>query len=626
MRPDPKDLIKEATRLKDQRFNLRDAMLLKRETIREMRCLTPADIPEAYRDTNKIYHSPAIEEEGKQVYAIVEATPQPRVLPPSPEMQALSTLNETWLAAGDIELDQAYGHCLEQSWMSQIHTNIGWVYEAPKRKPYDGQPEAPETDNPDELTAFYADNDAFKRESGIAGFIERRFIPTGCSFPVGKNVWNPLKFYEIKDIDEDEFIATYDLRKNSDGSYSKPDDLITMPSGNPPDSYQTGTAGTTLRVIEYWDRNWCMIVAESPLPGYRSGKEPMILEEWEHNWGRVPYFPCPAWEKESFKEDQRFAGPLDGLYVEIERLNRLVTMKDNTTYLRSYPSWQDVASRESDGPSLDEKGNKKTYTKYQPGQIYHTDPGHEVRPLPMDVGPDLLNDIVQTEMRIKQFSISDVSKGISPGADTANSAITQLRRLQRSSLERLAKNRALQMRSIYQFRLARLKELGETVYVYDETAGDQIGLSGAEVVSLNLHVKYAPDTGQDNLIEEKQAAELAGVGLISELEFHERRGKENPEEYLRANVLERMWKMKEPALQAMVLANLGDTDAIGRLIAENQQSGDARNAVQGIMADVAALQQGKTGMGSGSGGMPRAMGVRSPAIQETTQPAAEMAI
>lgn len=609
MKPKPEHIMREASRLKDTTFSLRDQKLRDREEIREMRCLTEKDIPEAYRDTNKLYHSPAIEEEGKQVYAIIEANPQPRVLPPSPESQALTTAMETWLAAGDIELDQAYGHCLEQSWLAQIHANIGWVYEAPKRKAYDGQPQEAEYDD---LASFYSANEDFKRSAGIAGFLERRFVPTGSAYWVGKNVWNPLAFYEIKDVDEHELILTYDLRKNPDGTLSKPDDLTTAPSGDPPDSnFDSDTR--KMRVVEYWDREWCMILVENG-PWEAKG-DPLVLEEWEHGWGRVPYFPCPAWEKESFKEEQRFAGPLDGLYVEIPRLNRLVTMKDNTTFLRSYPSWQDV-SKEDANATTDALGNKIISTKYQPGQIYHTEPGHEVKPLPMDVGPDLLNDIVQTEMRIKQFSISDVSKGISPGADTANSAITQLRRLQRSSLERLAKNRALQMRAIYQFRLARLKELGEPVYVFDETSGDQMGLSGADVVTLNLHVKYSPDTGQDHLIEEKQAAELTQLGLITPLEFHERRGKENPEVFVRDTVLWQTLMQMLPTLQQQVLASLGDANAIAMLIAANQQTGDAKSAVPAIMQQA----EERLGSGSGRGAMPRAMGSGSPAVQTTTAP------
>ena len=81
-------------------------------------------------------------------------------------------------------------------------------------------------------------------------------------------------------------------------------------------------------------------------------------------------------------------------------------------------------------------------------------------------------------------------------------------------------------------------------------------------------------------------------------------------------------------MQTQIMALLGETQALARLIAENQQSGDAKNAVSGIMGDIRASQGSQNGnsggMGSGSPLMPRQEGVRSPALQETTQPGAEL--
>lgn len=248
----------------------------------------------------------------------------------------------------------------------------------------------------------------------------------------------------------------------------------------------------------------------------------------------------------------------------------------------------------------------------------------------MEAGNDLLQDVLASDARMKQWSLDPVAKGVSPGADTANSAISQLSRRQRSQLERLAKNRALQAREMYKFRLERLMEFGEMVYVYDEGTSKrmprEIGLAPEMVVSRNVHVKYEPDTGIDNLLEEKQAAELTQLGLIPEVEFHERRGKENPEQFMFANTVERLRKTLEPVVLQQVVAALGLTDAINRMIEENAQSGDARNAVPGIMGEAEGMQQGQlpTGMGQGSPGMPRTEGVRSPALQQTTQPSLEV--
>lgn len=620
--PDPKEIMKAATRLHDERFNLRNKMLKERNDYRFRRI--PPEVPEAYRDTNSVYMSPAADAEGKQVYALVEARPQPHIPAESTELQPLTTLNEQWLAAGDIELDAAYGMCLEKSYFAQIHGNIGWIYEAPKRNPYKDRPKAPERDaSQEEKDAFDSKYTVHKREQGIAGFIERRYVPTDTVFTIG-DVRNPLKFYEIKDVDEEELVATYNLTKDSQGNYKLPNDLGTLPSGH----YEEGKTGT-VRVIEYWDRQYmCILGSNSSMA--RSRQEPLLLEEWEHNFGRVPFFPCPAWENETLDEETKFSGPMDEMYAEIPHFNELMTMRRNVSHLRSYPSWQDESAIDS-SPILDDTGKKKLMTKYQPGQIYHNEPGHKVTNIPMDASSDLLQEVMAADARIKQFSLDPVARGISPGADTANSAISQLSRRQRSFLERLAKNRAHQAREMHKFRLERLRVLGETVYVYD--AGDkkrpaqEIGLSGDQVISLNVIEKYEPDTGIDNLLEEKQAAELTQLGLIPEVEFHERRGKENPEEYVLSNTAERLRKATlEPIVLQQVVAALGLLDAINKMIQEQAQSGDARNAVPGLMDQAQQMQNGQipTGMGSGAGGMPRTEGVRSPALQETTQPGAAL--
>ncbi|MEG7772324.1 hypothetical protein U2088_15420, partial [Listeria monocytogenes] len=91
-----------------------------------------------------------------------------------------------------------------------------------------------------------------------------------------------------------------------------------------------------------------------------------------------------------------------------------------------------------------------------------------------------------SESRLRQFSLSEIAKGVSPGADTANSTISQLRRLQRSAMEPLSKNDAIQAREMYRFWLSRIKNtrgegLGETVYVYSKESGEMIDLSPDEI-------------------------------------------------------------------------------------------------------------------------------------------------
>jgi hypothetical protein len=137
--------------------------------------------------------------------------------------------------------------------------------------------------------------------------------------------------------------------------------------------------------------------------------------------------------------------------------------------------------------------------------------------------------------------------------------------------------------------------------------------------------KVEPDTGQDALLIEKAALEMWQLGAISEQELHERRNKEDPEAYVKASALDRLRRSFEPELFEQIKAMFGQSGAIMRLIAANQETGDAKNAIPELMNTISGLQEGNaTGMGSGSGGQPRSEGVRSPALQQTTQPGAEL--
>lgn len=621
MRPNPQTILRDARRLKDERFSERNADLKERREYR-FRKKKPK-IPDAYNDTAVVFMSAEIEEQGRQVAALVYAPPVVHIPPPTPEDQALTTKGELFTHAAFQELEAANGSVGWVNTLAQIHDRFSVIYFGAKRKPYAGQPKSPETD--EGLLAFDDANERYKKEAGISAAFDFRHVPTDSFLYVG-NYRNPVEVYEWKDVDERELVAKYGLSKEPDGQLSLPKDVTTLPSGPPAEEGTRGQA-RMLTVVEYWDREWCMIVVQNVGANWRGGKDgaALVLEEWKHGWGRVPYFCAPAFENEMLDEALRFESPLDGLYAEIPEYNNRRTMFTNTAALLSYPTWQRVTKDVNDA-MLDAKGEPLVETKFKAGVIYHPKAGSEIMPVPMQVGPQLLQELLAMEQRIQKYSLSPVAKGESPGADTANSAITQLRRLQRSALAPLNMNQSNQYRDMFQFMYRRIRgtedgDIGETVYVYSEKAGQMVGLGPDDIVTLNIQVKVAPDTGQDNLIEEKQAAEMRKLGYLTAIGFYERIGKENPEEWVRAETLERFWINNETTLFTQVLANLGDQQAINRLIAANQQTGDARNAIPSIVEQIKAGQTAQDGgMGSGSPDMPRAMGSLSPAVAQTTQP------
>ena len=619
--PKPKadQIIKDARKLED-RFRGRNLDLKTRSELRYGEY--EIEIPLAYRKTAEVFKSPVIREEGRALLALIQAEPVPHIPPPAPEDQDKTTTMEKFAVAAMQQLQGHYGAVEAQCSSAQIHEKIGWLYFGMKRDFYGDAP----SDGGDILE--YAVNlDAYKRESGIENVFDLRFVPTSTAFWTG-NPWSPSRFYEIKEVDEFEIISEYNITVNDSGEWTLPDtSSMISATEEHQDSRYEASASRKLKFIEYWDKEWCMLLCINPMKGWMRKDQTLVLDSWQHGWGRVPYFPRPGFETDQLAEEKRFESPLDGLYAEIKTYNRVRTILSSVSYMTGFAPLK-VITREGNDLVLDEKGNAKTFLEFEPGRPAQLAPGQDV--LPVIVSPEasiLQGEVASSEHRINQYSLSQIAKGISPGSDTANSALSTLRRMQRSSLQTLNANQARQYREMFRFLFQRIlgKEgegIGEAVYVYSNETSNQIRCAPEDIVTLNVQVKADSDQGQDALIEEKAALEAYQVGAITELEFHTRRGKENPEEYVRATALDRLRRSFEPEIFLNVKALFGQANALATLAQANQKTGDAKNAMPGLLNTMKGIQEpnASAGAGEGSPGMPRAEGVRSPALQQTTQP------
>lgn len=616
-KPDPDQIIEDARKLQSDRFQKRDQMLKRRAAERFNQ--TVVDVPAAYTKTAHQHVSSVIEDEGQQIGTLVYAMPVPHVPAGVPEDQPLTTTEEKFLIAWHAELEAVFGPVWWQNTLAQVHDNIAWIYCGWRKVPYQGQPKAPADDADFAAVSEYGvQNDRFKRDAGVAAYCDYRYVPTSTVYCQG-NIYNPDRVCEVKEVPERDFMQTYGVVRNRDGSFSKAtEDPQTVPSGYPRDQASTETR---VKVVEYWDRQWCIIVAEDTKPkwlGTRSVKGGFLLEEWEHGWGRVPYFARPARITDQLDEDKRFAGPLDHLYAEMPSHKMLRTMGYSVAYQTAFSPLQ-IVTKESGDQILDDAGTPVIFLDLEPGKARQMAPGQQIQTIPQS--PEVANlfqEIAASQARIEYYSVSPVSKGVSPGADTANAALSNLHRFQLSTLDPMAQQAARQASAIYRFALERIKDMQERVYVLDEGADQYLSLDSNEIVSLNVQAKVTPDQGQFQLLIEKHAAELKQLGLITLQEMYEMWGKENPEEYVLELKAERLAEGLEPVINQQIISDLGMLDAVKAMIQANAQQGSARGAVPGLMGQVGEMNQ--TGTGQGAGGQPRTNGVRSPVVSETTQP------
>lgn len=633
-------VIAEARDLRDQAFKLRDQDFRHEEGLR-FGTVKP-DVPAPYNNIATVYASPDIQDQGMQIAAMMTARPLPYMVPPDPEEQEHVTNIVSFLSAAHQELESTLDHAWWKSQQSQIFHKFGCIKSPLRRDYFSGAPDAPAPGRGfgKRLDAFKKENERYKRDAGIAAVFDYLHVPSDTIYFVGPWV-NPLAIYEAKEVETRELLLRYGLHEDPQTFELSelPPDVTTLPAGRSQTPRYSQPESRRLLVVEYWDRDDMMIVVENPRKDWRRrapDTQYYVLEEWHHGWGRVPYFLAPAFETDSQDERYRFSTPLFPLYQETPLYNSYRTMASNVMWLTGYPSWW-LDSPQDAQLSLDDAGNVKEHIAFRPGMFFQPAPGQKVMPLPMQSSPTFMEEVQASEKRMMQYSVASIAKGVSPGADTANAAIAQLQRLMKSNLDPLAQNQSIQAREMYRFWLRRIRDdIKETVYAFSEKDGETRPLNPkTDLISLNVQVEVKPDVGQDQLVIEKHGEELNNLGLITDLEFHAAyRNKENPEQYVLASSLDRLRKRLEVTVDEYLLAMLGQSDAAATLVQAQQQTGDAHNGIAQVMQNFHRLVQGQlppgvgpppqeaVGAGNmGSPGQPRAMGVRSPAVPQTTQPA-----
>lgn len=615
----PEEILAAARKLRDERFAVRNAALKQRAD--ERFNLTTVEVPAAYRKTSlqttadgKIRPSSnIIADEGRQIGTLVYAVPVPHLTPLQPEDQPLTTKAENFLTAMLQQLEDHYGPVNWQCTSAQVHDNITWLFTAPKRKPYKGQPKAP-TDDAEmgEKEEYGLKNERFKKDAGIASVFDYEYAATGTVMYDG-SVFDPNCIYIWKEVPASTFKKTYGEMENVTG----------RPEGS-------GGAESTVNVVEYWDREECVIICEtrdSTWLGMKQVRGTQILDHWTHNWGRVPYFARPCFITEQLDEDKKFEGPLDGIHNEMPYHKRLMAMIAAVAYQTAFSPLV-IETEKDQSTILDDTARLTTFIEFEPGKARELNPGQKVTPLGQS--PEVRNlyfEMGESHKRLERFMLSPVSKGVSPGADTANAALSNLHRFQLSSLDPMASQAARQWSAIFRFWLERVQAMGETVYAFNSKTDQHTSLNAEDIVSVNVQAKTTPDQGQFQLLIEKHSLELFLAGVGTEQDMYERMGKENPEEHVDAVFVDKVRRtMMLPALAQKIAYLTNLTGAVEQMAQGAAANGDGGESMIGGLVDQARqMQDGQipTGMGSGSPGQPRDQnaGVRTSVLDVNTQQA-----
>src|SRR3990167_6801878 len=553
MKLEPNEILANARKLKDERFGKRNDQLLKRSAERYNE--TKVVVPPAYAATAQQHNSNIINDEVRQVSTIVYAWPIPHIAPPEPQDQPQTTLCEQFLDAMLQELQDRYGPVWEQCGEAQVDDKIGWIFFAPKRKPYAKQPKPPADDaDEDEKFAYAEKNERYKRDAGIAAVFDYEYAATGTVLHDG-NVYDPHCVYVWKQVPAASFKKTYGEMKNITG----------FPDQRGPEP--------TINVVEYWDREDCVIVAETTDTkwlGLKQVRDGHVLDSWTHNIGRVPYYARPCFVTKELEAEKQFASPADGIYNEMPSHKRLRTMMDAVAYQTAFAPMK-ITTKELGEliPDAGDSTKSAVYVKPHPGEALQLKPGQDIGPIGQSPEIGILaQEVMASQQRIERFTLSPIAKGISPGADSANAMISNLHRFQLSTLDPLTKQTARQANAMFRFAIEWIREMDEPAYVFSGKTDSYLSLSPEAIVSVNVRCKALPDQGQQQLLIEKHAMELYVARVITLEQMYEMWVKENPEEFvldLRASPLfDGLWPVLQPQLPSDLDDGRHERDAPGQ--------------------------------------------------------------
>ncbi len=469
------------------------------ERLRRLRFMEePVDIPAAYRATTREVRTPLAREQLKRVVGSLTANHPTISVPPAdqtPESRANASRRERWTAAALRRMKNDAGRDIFGMFVDALvadGTGVMKLVYVPER--WTGYPRrgdaGPETD---------------------AGFNERstRF-KRAAPFPLAWRDVDVLTFYPL--IGDDGIEACLEISERPKWLMMRRYGLVEdrrsgrlAPAGRAPASEGPATAGGSVRVIEYWDREHFAYLVDGHL--VRRGR---------HAYGAVPY--VMAHGNQSPSRDPAKAGESMLASVEylVPLLDRLLTMKQNAVHLYAYPTPKLTGFAGSDAALGDD--GRPPPIEFRPGEILPLFPGEDLSLLQWSgTPPDLDELIALTRSMIDQAGVPTVLFGIAPDGNTSGYYLNQLINAARLSFNQITRHAEQALERIVQlaWRLVEHR-VRETVYVYGDDDAAWLGLSPRDVNGYYaVRAKLEALAPADEIAQGTYAANLVAAKLAS---------------------------------------------------------------------------------------------------------------
>lgn len=412
---------------------------------------------------------------------------------------------------------------------------------------------------------------------------------------------------EVIEVSERPEITTfrqYRLKRDKGGNIVFPEEL-----GDQQPIHTTMSLGV-VEFVEHWDDTWVSyLITGRNATGEHTSK---IVAQWEHGYGRHPYFWAPGLMRSYWSNHKVGWGVSESKRWLVEYRSFLWTLVANVAARDAMPPIQRkkvAVNIQATGVS----GEPRAAERWDPRVIYNLDPGEELIPLQFPpIAQSIMELIKIVDESIAKLEAPRVNSEIGGGMEGAGFAINQILAEARVRFNPLANSieRMLEELTRFLWHLVRTK-IKEDVWVFSDHEGGGFIKAGPMDLTNGVVVtwKIDPEMPSAKLIEGRYWDEQVKAGFASKDQAIKEQGR-NPDEVREGIAMDRMrttpWY--QSAQDRLVLEQLGIGDQGQKVGAPLPIAGQGQPG--GIPAPMGGAPGSSPDMGALSvapGGMPGPM-------------------
>lgn len=389
--------------------------------------------------------------------------------------------------------------------------------------------------------------------------------------------------------------------------------------------YDADLASRKVTMIEYWDREWTVVILVDGIGQYASsnGNAPQVLRAFRHGYPRIPYFIGLGEQTSSTDPNYEAMPSAYPILYLAPFINSLYTMWANIGYLVGYPSMKQTTKDLAGGTNVEMEDSDEAESPVQvaPGTIVELPPGTDLDPINYGVNASAITAMVG-EMRnvVQSAMLPSIMQGVPPGSRTAGYAISELAAAAKAKYQTIVRNAERAWAESLNFCLWLVEhKVQEPVYLMANMTDDRTGQKYRDYLELRpndikdylmAQVKIQPRNAIDRIQESTYLANMKAAGAASTREIIEKgRGEEQPDEIVEEIMVERA--LEDPQIQQFM-----------------HQAALRRAGLQPVMEELqaaaqmfqAGVQQARGMMGGGGGANGMQGGLQQPGAPTNQAP------